>query len=1063
MIKGIFKGATAPVIVAMVLLQSILVITAAGSDPLPPLEGSRSLKSMASNHSYYIGDTIRIDLNISRGSQTILYNFSDTVDILKEGIIELGRDPYAPDDNTSALWKMDRIDNGTVSDLSNNNNTAAVHEAQCARSDHKDALNMSGSKAYVDVTSSDSLNITGTAFSVELWVKISSKTSSKKMTLLCKEASYQIDLQSNREIAWYLTTNSQNWYMVDTNVKLENDVWNYVAFTYDGVKGRTYLNGEERHNLTYQKGDVKPSSHPLGIASARKYISNKWTWTAPLEGMIDEIRISNITRSPEEIGHVYERYLEPDQRTATYKLEAGSMVGTYWFRSMTAGGDQEPIIYIDVKEAILGPPRNVFALSGDNFIHLSWSPPSEIPTLPMLGYRIYRGSNVTDMSLIAELPPNVNDHNDTDVLNGIVYQYSIRSFNVLRDSDDALVSEYPRTIPSPPLNVSCTFADREINLYWEIPTSDGGSPILFHRIHKGDGSGQYNESWDVPPETVEYLDSGLQNGMIYFYTIRSFNEVGGSQLSSVVSAVPLTYPSAPQNVKATPGDREITLRWDPPMKNGGSVIMGFNVYRRQAETEYVKAGFAVGSHFIDGGLENGQRYYYTIKSLNDLGESPPSTEVTSIPVKLPSPPQGLAIIRGLGYLNIAWAPPLDDGGSRLLRYVLEKRTIDPELIESIDIGAEMRSYNDTDIIRGRTYVYAIKTVTTVGGSTAVQAAPVKVYVLPSEPSEVTVIRGDGFIKMEWTKPLDDGEDENVSYRLYRINGGDEYEPLAAFFGDLRSYNDTGLVNGREYRYELSCVNIMGESPLRRQAKGIPGTVPGLVRNIIASHGDGYILLSWQAPSLDGGLGITGYRIYRTENGGFMTLVGEVDDGTFKFNDTYVYAGTEYSYVIKAVNDLGEGPSQRPVNYMVPTLLEPRGSMVPVTISLAVFVIGMMLGTIVMYMMMRRRNSKRPEYVTAPAAELEAAPMPPEGLPGSAFMPAGYLPGDVEGSEPPSYDISLPPEEGAMMDDPIDHSMFDPEESTVEPPVVEPESSLEPPSIEGEIDDLLGQDGEEFSL
>ena len=81
--------------------------------------------------------------------------------------------------------------------------------------------------------------------------------------------------------------------------------------------------------------------------------------------------------------------------------------------------------------------------------------------------------------------------------------------------------------------------------------------------------------------------------------------------------------------------------------------------------------------------------------------------------------------------------------------------------------------------------------------------------------------------------------------------------------------------------------------------GVKG--PSAPNDFSAIRGDGYVLLSWEPPSDDGGLPVIGYNIYR--NG---EKIASVDNKTFSYNDTSVDMREEYTYYVTASNAAGEG-------------------------------------------------------------------------------------------------------------------------------------------------------------
>jgi fibronectin type 3 domain-containing protein len=82
--------------------------------------------------------------------------------------------------------------------------------------------------------------------------------------------------------------------------------------------------------------------------------------------------------------------------------------------------------------------------------------------------------------------------------------------------------------------------------------------------------------------------------------------------------------------------------------------------------------------------------------------------------------------------------------------------------------------------------------------------------------------------------------------------------------------------------------------------------PSIVTNVTAISGDGQVDLTWGAPSEDGGVPITGYRVYRGTSPGTETrliLLGNVTT----YVDSPLTNGQAYYYKVSAINTAGEGP------------------------------------------------------------------------------------------------------------------------------------------------------------
>ncbi|RLF54241.1 MAG: hypothetical protein DRN28_05710, partial [Thermoplasmata archaeon] len=123
---------------------------------------------------------------------------------------------------------------------------------------------------------------------------------------------------------------------------------------------------------------------------------------------------------------------------------------------------------------------------------------------------------------------------------------------------------------------------------------------------------------------------------------------------------------------------------------------------------------------------------------------------------------------------------------------------------------------------------------------------------------------------------------------------------------VTTYNDTGVTNGQRYYYRVSAVNGVGEGELSEEVSALPQGVPSAPQNLVARGGDGYVVLTWEAPADDGGSPIIGYKIYRGTSSGNETYLTMVGGNETTYNDTGVTNGQTYYYRVSAVNGVGEG-------------------------------------------------------------------------------------------------------------------------------------------------------------
>jgi endoglucanase len=138
------------------------------------------------------------------------------------------------------------------------------------------------------------------------------------------------------------------------------------------------------------------------------------------------------------------------------------------------------------------------------------------------------------------------------------------------------------------------------------------------------------------PTTNAFTDTGLTNGVPYFYVVAALNSVGASANSNEVTATPTTpasgvitrAPDVPTGLRATAGNARVMLTW--------MVSTGATAYHVSRSTQsggpWTQVGAPTTNAFTDTGLTNGTRYFYVVAALNTAGTSANSAPVSATPM-----------------------------------------------------------------------------------------------------------------------------------------------------------------------------------------------------------------------------------------------------------------------------------------------------------------------------------------------------------------------------------------------------------------------------------------------
>ncbi|MBN1540342.1 MAG: fibronectin type III domain-containing protein [Candidatus Thermoplasmatota archaeon] len=412
-----------------------------------------------------------------------------------------------------------------------------------------------------------------------------------------------------------------------------------------------------------------------------------------------------------------------------------------------------------------------------------------------------------------------------------------------------------------------------------------------------------------------YQDREIRIGETYYYYVTATNVVGESMPSEIVSATYNTAPTSPMNLTCISGNGFIHLSWLAPENDGGSPVLKYQIHRGSVlvESEIVAEPDAEVLEYNDTSVTNGITYTYNVTSVSDVGTSRPSNQISATPMTFPQPPANFTVEPGNGYVNISWEQPLDNGGSRIQYYYLYRSGggVD-DMKKEIPAGGDL-TYQDRDVLNGELYNYSISALNMVGVSDIIGPLQAMPKGISSSPTMITVWYGSGFVHIFWEPPLSDAGSSIIGYVVYRDN-----VHISDIGPNVLEFNDTSVENGMTYSYYVTALNSIGESVKSDSVWGYPFKLPVQTdpptppRNLTLEKDENNITLSWNVPEDDGGMDITGYRIYRSlrEDGQFES-VDWVSSSELSWTDEDVVLDREYFYYVTAFNEVHESvPSSK---------------------------------------------------------------------------------------------------------------------------------------------------------
>ncbi len=377
-------------------------------------------------------------------------------------------------------------------------------------------------------------------------------------------------------------------------------------------------------------------------------------------------------------------------------------------------------VYLKGTVEVPSAPRDPNATAINGNITLRWLEPENSGGTSITNYTIYRGTSSGDESILVTIGPNLS-FVDSAVIRGPTYYYKVSAVNLVGEGAQSNeTSAQVPAVPSTPLNLSANGDDGFCALSWEAPSDPGLGGLTYHLFRDSqliwNGSG------------TSHNDTTVTNGMTYHYTVAANNSIGWSANSSSVTFTPQGPPTAPRGLETNVGNNEVDLNWTAPSYTGPGTLI-YHLFRNGV---VVWNGTSIAHN--DTGLVNGHIYEYKVAAQNDIGWSANSSSLPAIPLGVPNAPGNLHVTIGVGYINLTWSPPSNNGGTPILNYTIMRGPApSPAIPWIINASTGVTWYNDTSVVAGTAYNYYV-TASNQKGESDVSTVAATAAAAPSSTS-----------------------------------------------------------------------------------------------------------------------------------------------------------------------------------------------------------------------------------------------------------------------------------------------------------------------------------------
>ncbi|MHA3834870.1 fibronectin type III domain-containing protein, partial [Terrabacter sp. AAH1] len=335
-----------------------------------------------------------------------------------------------------------------------------------------------------------------------------------------------------------------------------------------------------------------------------------------------------------------------------------------------------------------------------------------------------------------------------------------------------------------------------------------------------------------------YLYDGIGNGAGYergggVHKMPS-GASGPTSHSLDFNALDLTWaaaPGAPESVRATAGDGQVSVSWSAPASDGGSPVTGYTVTASPGGKSVTTSG---ATSAVLSGLSNGTSYTFTVVASNAAGAGAASTASAAV---MPTAPDLAAPVLS----EFDFTPKSVDVNAGAKSVTVTARVTDatgakmPTLLLSSDSSTQTLGFGSMTRVSGTATDGVYQSTVSIPSTAAPGSWTVQIYPLgdtlgnsdntfhahpskltvsntppvtvPGAPSEVSAIAGDGQATVVWTAPSSDGGSPITGYTVTAFPGGKTVTTTWAASAVV-----DGLANGTAYTFSVTASNAAGTSP-----------------------------------------------------------------------------------------------------------------------------------------------------------------------------------------------------------------------------------------------------------
>lgn len=299
-------------------------------------------------------------------------------------------------------------------------------------------------------------------------------------------------------------------------------------------------------------------------------------------------------------------------------------------------GAWSTVVNVTTSADVPSAPASISSSSvTSNSAQVNWAAPINNGGSAITGYAVATsrdsGETWSELSLVGSSTRSLRI---SGMAPGSAYLVRVQAINGVGRSEPAQtgLTTNPGLAPPPGGLTAGDISTTALTLSWDLPLSNGGSPITDYRIEVSSNGTRFTAIRHTASNNRAFRVTGLRPGTAYSFRVSTVTSLGAGTASAIIRVVTVGNPPSPPTSLSVSSRRGVyTLSWRAATASGGSPVRNYVVevsLDGGATWQEVSKPVSTSRTLRLNGLLRRTTYNVRVIAVNDIGPSSPSQILT---------------------------------------------------------------------------------------------------------------------------------------------------------------------------------------------------------------------------------------------------------------------------------------------------------------------------------------------------------------------------------------------------------------------------------------------------